>query len=90
MTESVKYLDANLEYKKVDTYLMYTYYKLAFSGVEVDTTEAGRNKPGWIRLDIFVDGQTQNEAFSSIYIYENNDRYNIFSDYELEKGDRPE
>ncbi len=90
LTEGVKYLDANLEYKKVDTYLMYTYYKLAFSGVEADTTEAGRNKPGWIRLDIFVDGQAQNEAFSSIYIYENNDRYNIFSDYELEKGDRPE
>ena len=88
-SDSVVHLDANLEYKKVDTYLMYTYCKLAFSGVELDTSEAGRNKPGWVRLDIFVKGQTQQEAFASIYIYENNDRYSIFTDYELGEGDRP-
>lgn len=87
--QSAKYLDANLEYKGVETYLMYTYYKLAFSGVKVDTGEAGRNNPGWIRLDIFVKGQSAGEAFSSIYIYENNDRYNIFTEYELSEGEVP-
>lgn len=89
LSESVKYLDANLEYKGVETYLMYTYCKLAFSGVEVDTGEAGKNNPGWIRLDIFVKGQTSEEAFSSIYVYENNDRYSTFSDYELSDGEVP-
>ena len=62
---------------------MYRYFKLAFDGVDFDPEE---NAPEWIRLEIFFEGQS--EPFSYILVYENNEDYNIFRDYNLSKGER--
>ena len=63
--------------------LMYHYYKLVCDGVEM----GGINNPGWIRLDIFVKGCEK--KFREVYIYENNNNYSVFEDYEISKKERP-
>ena len=72
-----------LVYEETDEMAMYRYFKLAFDGVDFDPEE---NAPEWIRLEIFFEGQS--EPFSYILVYENNEDYNIFRDYNLSKGER--
>ncbi|MBQ7333490.1 MAG: hypothetical protein IJW38_03990 [Clostridia bacterium] len=76
-------LDAAVKPAVYETKLMYHYYKLICNGVEL----GGLNDPGWIRLDVFVKGAEK--KFASIYIYENNDSYSIFENYELKSEDTP-
>lgn len=56
---------------------MYRYRKLVFDGIDFDGK--GGNAPEWIRLEIFVAGQTK--PYSYIAVYENNADYNTFEDY---------
>ena len=63
--------------------LMYHYYKLVCDGVKL----GGINEPGWIRLDAFIAGS--DEKFRGVYIYENNESYSVFKDYELSEEERP-
>lgn len=65
-----------------DSFMMYRYCKLVFNGVDF-SKEADVK---WIRLEILVDGI--DEPFM-VAIYENNDSYSAFTDYELSKGEEP-
>lgn len=70
-------------YIGTDSFMMYRYFKLAFDGINF------KNPPVWVRIEIFVDGQTGEEPFAMIPIYENNEDYAIFEDYELKREERP-
>lgn len=68
--------------------MMYSYTKLVFD--EVDLMTDSVNEVKWIRLEIDIKGVTLKEPFAIICVYENNERYAIFSDYKLSKEERPE
>lgn len=70
----------------IESKMMYRYYKLAFS--DIDFGE-GTEKINWIRLEVFVKGQTQSEPFAKIAIYEDNENYSSFSEYKLSEKERP-
>ncbi len=61
-----------------DRFAMYRYERLAFEGLSF----AGVY---WIRLDIYRAGAEAPEG--SIYIYENHEKYNEFTDYEIGNGE---
>lgn len=65
-----------------DDYMMYNYYKLVFCDVDFTDVE-------WIRLEIFVNG-VEMESPYTVLIYENNDNYSTFEDYELSSEELPE
>lgn len=68
--------------------LMYRYQKLVFDGVELGENEKGEY-PEWIRLEIFVKGQSSEKPYAMVAIYENNEEFNIFTDYELSENEKP-
>lgn len=70
----------NLSYCERDAFLMYRYYKLVFDGVAFVGDEEGKN-PEWISLEIFV-GDNE-KPYSYIIVYENNEDYSTFSDFEI-------
>ena len=70
-------------YVGTDSFMMYRYYKLAFDGIDFE------NPPVWIRIEIFVKGQTEEKAFAMVPIYENNETYSKFEDYDLGRKERP-
>ena len=61
-----------------DEFAMYRYERLAFEGLSLDGVF-------WIRLDIYRTGAEEPEG--SIYIYENHEKYNEFTDYKIENGE---
>ena len=61
-----------------DSFAMYRYERLAFEGISFDGVF-------WIRLDIYRNGAEEPEG--SIYIYENHEKYNEFTDYEIGEGE---
>ena len=69
----------NLSYCERDAFLMYRYYKLVFDGVVFSGAENGEN-PEWISLEIFVGDNEM--PYSYIIVYENNEDYSSFSDFE--------
>lgn len=71
-------------YVGMDSFMMYRYYKLAFDGIDL------ANPPVWIRVEIFVKGQKEDKAFAMVPIYENNESYAVFEDYDLKRKERPE
>lgn len=73
-----------VSYRATSGVSMYRFVKLAFDGVELHPEE---NTPEWIRLEILV-GENE-EPFSYILVYENNENYNVFSDYKLSREERP-
>ncbi len=60
-----------------DSFMMYRYFKLAFDGIDF------KNPPVWIRIEIFVNGQKNEEPFAMVPIYENNETYSVFEDYDV-------
>ena len=70
-------------YVGTDSRLMYRYFKLAFDGIDFT------NPPVWIRVEIFVKGH-EDEPFGMIPVYENNEDYAVFEDYDLSRKERPE
>lgn len=71
-------------YVGTDSRMMYRYFKLAFDGIDFE------NPPVWIRVEIFVKGQTEDTPFAMIPVYENNEDYAIFEEYDLGRKERPE
>ena len=67
---------------------MYKYYKLVFDGVDFGTGE-NEEPANWIRLEITVNGIERELPFM-VLIYENNDVYSVFEDYELSGEEKPE
>ena len=74
-----------LDYSAKDSALMYTYYKLAFDGVDFYPDE----NPDWIRLKITINGISDAKPYY-ILVYENTDEYHNFTDYELSRKERPD
>ena len=74
----------NVAYAGRDTFAMYYYYKLVFEDIKF-----GEDYPNWIRLEVFVKGQSSEEPFAMVPIYENNVDYSLFKDYELSGKEHP-
>ncbi len=72
--------------EQYDKRLMYRYKKLVFDNVDLSLDEIG--SPYWIRLEITVKGSERDEVYM-IPIYENNDHYSSFKDYELSRKETP-
>ena len=72
-----------------ESHMMYRYQKLIFDGVKFieNDTEAG---PVWIRLEVFVKGQSADFPFAKIPIYENHETAAPFSEYKLSDEEIPE
>jgi hypothetical protein len=73
-----------LDYSTTDSLMMYTYYKLAFDGVEFLSDD----QPDWIRLKITVSGIPEAEPYY-ILVYENTEQYSVFGEYELSGREKP-
>ena len=69
-----------------DSVLMYRYYKLAFTDIDFGQ---GSDKIEWLRLEIFVKGQTSSEPFAKVAIYEDNEDYSQFEEYKLSNSEVP-
>ena len=67
----------NPSYIGNDSFMMYRYYKVAFSNVDFEN-----NDPEWIRIEIFIKGQTDSKPFAMVPVYENNADYAVFSDFD--------
>ena len=62
--------------------MMYRYYKLAFDSIYFGE---GDDKIEWIRLEVFVKGQSEATPFAMIPIYEDNADFYYFSEYVIPK-----
>ena len=78
------YKIGELDYCESDSFLMYTYYKLSFDGV--DFLPDGESE--WIRLKITLNG-VENAQPYYILVYEKTEEYNNFSEYELSGKEHP-
>ena len=76
-----------LSYSNTEQGMMYSYTKLVFD--DVDFALDSVNTPKWIRLEVDIPGVTLDEPYAMICVYENNERYAIFSDYKLTKEEKP-
>jgi hypothetical protein len=74
------YKIGELDYLSTDTALMYTYYKLAFDGVEF------KDENDWIRLKITINDIPDADPYY-ILVYENVEKNT--SEYELSTKERP-
>ncbi len=71
--------------------MMYRYLRLAFDGVDLFEREDGTYPSAWMRVEIYVEGATDDAPFSTTNaVYENNAEYNLFKDYALSRKERPE
>ncbi len=77
-----------LTYESTDAKFMYKYYKLVFDGVDLGTDE-GEESAKWIRLEIKIKGIDKEQPFM-VLIYENNDIYATFEEYELSNKEKPQ
>ena len=68
----------SLSYSSYDSLMMYNYGKLVFDGIDF---LGDGNEIKWLRLEVFVNG-VEMKAPYMILIYENNDAYSTFEDYE--------
>ena len=78
-----KVLCAEPSYIGTDALLMYRYYKLAFDGIDFE------NPPVWIRIEVFVKGQSEETPFATMPAYSNSEDFAIFEDYELSEEEKP-
>ena len=76
-------MSAAPSYIGTDALLMYRYYKLAFDGIDFE------NPPVWIRIEVFVKGQTEEIPFAKMPAYSNNEDFDIFDEYELSEEEKP-
>ena len=74
--EKISELCAAPSHIETDSFMMYRYYKLCFDGIDF-------SKPlKWIRVEIFVKGQTEETPFAMVAVYENNEDYSHFKDFD--------
>ena len=78
------YSIGELDYSTSDSKFMYTYYKLAFDGVEFYDSET----PDWIRLKITIKDIPDADPYY-ILVYENTEEHSNFSDYKLSGKEHP-
>lgn len=78
------YKIGELDYSVKDSALMYTYYKLAFDGIDF----YGEDTEDWIRLKITVKDIPDADPYY-ILVYENTEAYSTFSDYKLSAKETP-
>ena len=71
-------VSASPSYVGTDSAFMYRYYKLAFDGIDFSNTYT------WIRVEVFVKGQKSEEPFTMVAIYENNENYAEFDDFDVD------
>ena len=68
---------------------MYRYVKLVFDGVDLFDRADGAAASKWIRVEIFVNGTDAEKPFAMLPIYENNETYDIFTEYKISRKERP-
>ena len=83
-TDSYERVVGRLSEVITDSKLMYRYYKLVFDGIDFGE---GEDKIEWIRLEVFVRGQSSDKPFAMIPIYEDNVNYSTFNEYKLSEED---
>ena len=74
-------------YVTTDEFMMYHYYKLAFD--KIPFAVEGEESPEWIRLEVFVGADMSGDPYAMVPVYENNDVYSAFSDYNLSRKEHP-
>ncbi len=77
----------SLSVAEFESVLLYRYYKLVFDGIDFGLQE-GEEPVKWIRLEIRVNGVDMEQPYM-IPIYENNEDYSTFEDYEFSKEEKP-
>jgi hypothetical protein len=73
-----------------ESLMMYRYVRLVFDGVDLFDREDGTAPSAWMRVDIYVEGATDDAPFTDNLIYENHEEYNRFKDYALSRKERPQ
>ena len=73
-----------------ESLMMYRYVRLVFDGVDLFDREDGTAPSAWMRVDIYVEGATDDAPFTHNLIYENHEEYNHFKDYALSRKERPQ
>lgn len=95
--------DALLSFRLVDNYgrvyndatvvakeskMMYRYCKVVFDGIVFEGSSDGLD-PEWIRIEFFIKDLGGGEPFSMVPVYENNDVYDVFTEYKLSNEEKP-
>lgn len=70
-------------------YMMYTYHKLVFDGIDFGSESGAEPTVEWLRVEILINGVAMEKPYM-VLVYENNSANNRFSDYELSDGERPQ
>lgn len=86
--DEAEHIVGRLDYVGFDSFLMYRYYKLVFD--DIDFKMDSEDKINWIRLEIFVNGASDDKPYSMVAVYENNENYDSFKEYKLSGGERPQ
>ena len=86
--DEAEHIVGRLDYIGFDSFLMYRYYKLVFD--DIDFKMDSEDKINWIRLEIFVNGASDDKPYSMVAVYENNENYDSFKEYKLSGGERPQ
>jgi hypothetical protein len=85
--DEAAHLIGTLDYAEFESFLMYRYYKLVFN--EVDFEMDSDTPVNWIRLEIFVNGQSGDKPYAMIAVYENHENYSTLKEYKTSGGERP-
>ena len=80
------HLTGTLSVAAPDNRYMYRYIKLVFDDVRLDFDSDLPTE--WIRLEIFIDGVEREQPYM-VLIYENNEDYSSFEEYELHRSEAP-
>ena len=75
-----------LTYDGTKTVVMYTYRKLAFSGIDFGT---GEDRIRWLRVRITIDGVDMGKEEYLIPIYHDHEQFDKFEEYELSENEVP-
>ena len=81
------HITGHLAVASYDEQYMYKYVKLVFDDVRLDWDSEDPTE--WIRLEVFIEGVADGKPFM-ICIYENNQDYSHFTEYQLKKSEAPE
>ena len=73
-----------LAYVQTEEFMMYTYFKLVFNGIDFGSIQ--EPKVEWIRIEISINGVQMEEPYM-ILIYENNEAFSTFTEYKLSEGE---
>jgi hypothetical protein len=69
-----------------DSLMLYNYHKLVFDGIDFGSETEPEVE--WLRVEVYVKGIELKDPIN-LLIYENNDAYSLFKDYDLSDKERP-